>query len=132
MLRKTHDNFGVVGAGTMGRESGCSGVREGVSPESVIKSIVYEVCTDMHVVVIEMECDKDHIHILLKYPPIYSVTQIVSRLKQITTYRLWKKYPYYLKKLYWKEHTLWSDGYFACSVGDASEEIIEAYIKNQG
>lgn len=32
MLRKTHDNFGVVGAGSMGRESGCSGVREGVSP----------------------------------------------------------------------------------------------------
>lgn len=34
--RKTLNNIGVVGAGPMDRGSGCSGVREGVSPERVI------------------------------------------------------------------------------------------------
>jgi len=34
---------------------------------------------------------------------------------------------------YFGEHrVLWSKGYFACSVGQASQETIEAYIKNQG
>lgn len=37
-----------------------------------------------------------------------------------------------LKKHYWKEHTLWSDGYFAASVGMVSQATIEQYIKNQG
>ena len=29
---------------------------------------------------------------------------------------------------YWTEHTLWSDGYFSASVGDASSETIQEYI----
>ena len=31
-----------------------------------------------------------------------------------------------------KEHTFWTDGYFACSVGDVSEEMLKQYIENQG
>ncbi len=38
----------------------------------------------------------------------------------------------FLKNHFWKEHTLWSDGYFACSVGNACKETIERYIANQG
>jgi len=36
------------------------------------------------------------------------------------------------KKHYWKENTLFSDGYFACSTGDVSTDIIKKYIENQG
>ena len=36
-----------------------------------------------------------------------------------------------LKQHYWKERTLWSDGYFAASIGQVSQETIERYIKNQ-
>lgn len=35
-------------------------------------------------------------------------------------------------KLFWKEKTFWSDGYFSCSIGNVSKEIIEKYIQNQG
>ena len=35
-------------------------------------------------------------------------------------------------KHFWKEHTFWTDGYFACSVGNVSEEILKRYIENQG
>ena len=31
-----------------------------------------------------------------------------------------------------KEHTFWTDGYFACSVGNVSEEMLKRYIGNQG
>ena len=37
-----------------------------------------------------------------------------------------------LKKHYWKEHTLWSDGYFAVYIRMVSQTIIEQYIENQG
>ena len=80
-----------------------------------------------------METDKDHIHLLIDYDPKVSVLQIVRRLKQETTFELWKVHEEYLKKYFWKEHTFWSDGYFACSIGEgASYDTIQEYIKNQG
>ena len=97
-----------------------------------IKQDIYDTCTKMHIHVIQMEQDKDYIHMLIRYDPKESITTIISRLKQVTTYRAWKRYAGYFKKVYWKEHTLWSDGYFACSIGNASRATIENYIKNQG
>jgi putative transposase len=32
----------------------------------------------------------------------------------------------------WKEKTFWIDGYFVCSIGEASPETIRNYIINQG
>lgn len=31
-----------------------------------------------------------------------------------------------------KERTFWTDGYFACSVGNVSEQMLKEYIENQG
>ena len=45
---------------------------------------------------------------------------------------IWKSYPQYLRKQFWKEHTFWTDGYFACSVGNVSKEMLKKYIENQG
>ena len=80
-----------------------------------------------------METDKDHIHLLMDYAPKVCVIQIVRRLKQETTFELWKVYMDYLKKHFWKEQTFWSNGYFACSIGEgASYDTIQKYIKSQG
>ena len=38
----------------------------------------------------------------------------------------------YLRKHFWKEHTFWTDGYFVCSAGNVSEEMLRKYIENQG
>lgn len=80
-----------------------------------------------------MGTDKDHIHLLIDYDPKVSVLQIVRRLKQETTFELWKVYRDYLKKHFWKERTFWSYGYFACSIGDGeSYDTIQKYIRSQG
>lgn len=97
-----------------------------------IKQCLFETCQKHHWYIRRMETDKDHIHILLQYNPTDSITKIVSMLKQCSTYYAWKKYPAFLKRYYWKEHTLWSDGYFAASIGTVSQTVIERYIENQG
>ena len=79
-----------------------------------------------------METDTDHIHMMISYPPTISVTSIVRKLKQISTYRLWKIFENDLKKHFWEEHTFWSEGYFACSIGNASEDTVRHYIETQG
>lgn len=79
-----------------------------------------------------METDKDHIHLLVSYPPRLSVSMIVRRLKQESTIKLWTIFPDYLSKHFWKERTFWSDGYFVSSIGEANPETIRMYIENQG
>lgn len=82
--------------------------------------------------IIEQEIDQDHIHILIRYSPKWSILQIVRLLKQQTTYRIWQQHQDYLSKHFWKERTLWSDGYFSCSIGNISQSTIQKYIATQG
>ena len=82
--------------------------------------------------ILKMETDKDHVHILLSYPPTDSISNIVRILKQQSTYWMWERYEGDLRKLYWYQNILWSKGYFYCSIGDVSSEIIERYVANQG
>lgn len=79
----------------------------------------------------EMEVDRDHLHILIRIEPQYSISQYVRRIKQWTTQNIWKRHPW-LKRTFWKEQSFWSDGYFVCSVGDASVDTIRRYIQEQG
>jgi len=78
-----------------------------------------------------METDKDHIHLVIQYIPRVSISAIVNRIKSISTKRIWKLHQEFLHKHFWKEKTFWTDGYFVCSVGEASPEAIRNYIKNQ-
>lgn len=79
------------------------------------------------------EVDKDHIHTLVDYEPKVSILQIVRRLKQETTFTLWRLFEEKLRKHYYKERTFWSDGYFVYSIGvGASYETIQKYISSQG
>jgi putative transposase len=97
-----------------------------------VKQYMFDACIEHHWYIRRMETDKDHIHILLQYNPMDSITGIVSLFKQYSTYQAWKNHGHMLKKHYWKEKMLWSDGYFAASIGQVSQETIENYIENQG
>ena len=79
-----------------------------------------------------METDKGHIHFLISYDTTDRVCDIVKLIKQQTTHYLWQKYPNFLSKCYWKHKIFWSDGYFACSIGEVSSATIQKYIESQG
>ena len=99
-----------------------------------IKQIFSDIAEEKNFKIIEMEVDKDHVHLLVSHNPTQSILDVVRFLKQISNYRIWRQNNncIFLVKHFWKEKTFWSDGYFACSVGNASSETIQRYIKNQG
>lgn len=74
-----------------------------------IKQILYDIAEEKDLNIIEMEVDKDHIHILVQYPPTKSVLDIVRLFKQMSTYRIWRQNNnhIYLKKQLWNEKTFW-------------------------
>jgi putative transposase len=79
-----------------------------------------------------MQTDKDHIHYMIETDPTIALSNYVRILKSYTTYHIWKYHEIFLQKHFWKEKTFWTDGYFICSVGNVSEEILREYIKSQG
>lgn len=97
-----------------------------------VKALSSEVCSRHGIVIRYMETDRDHIHYMLELEPDMSVSKAVNLMKSYTTYHLWKSFGRLLSGHYWKEHTFWTDGYFACSVGRVSEEMLREYIENQG
>ena len=101
---------------------------------SEIKQIMSYIAKEQDFEILEMEVDKDHVHLLVSYNTAQSILDIVRLLKQISTYRIWRQNNnhLYLSKQFWREKTFWSDGYFACSIGNVSKETIEKYIQNQG
>lgn len=96
--------------------------------KAILQSITDKSDFEMEV----METDKDHVHFLIRYIPRLSITMIVRKLKQESTIAIWQKHKMILSKNFWKEHTFWSDGYFVCSIGEASPDTIRQYILSQG
>lgn len=72
--------------------------------------------------IMQIETDKDHVHLLVRYKPSTSVSIIAGQLKQHSTYHMWKYCSKILSKHYWKRSVLWSDGFFACSIGQRCQK----------
>ena len=79
-----------------------------------------------------IETDKDHIHMMICSEPKLSPLQIVRRLKQMSTTAICKKHENYLRHIFYRENTFWTDGYFVSSVQNVSQKTIKKYIENQG
>lgn len=106
-------------------------ILHGVVKEDLI-SIINVVCEEKKYTVDAIQSDGDHIHILVDISPVVSAFEVAHQIKQISTFRLYQKHRLFLKQHFWREDTLWSDGYFVCSTGNASTEIIRKYIEEQG
>ena len=80
--------------------------------------------------IVEFGAEEDHIHFLLRYPPTVELSAIVGTLKSKSAKALLDKFG----SFFWGKHlrTVWSSGFFLCSVGGATLEILKAYIENQG
>jgi len=70
----------------------------------------------------------NHVHLIIRTTPSYSVASIVNRMKVLSMNYLWNNHEELLCKVYWgKQRKLWSGGYFVSSLGDVSEKIALEY-----
>ena len=93
------------------------------------EEIFLEIADQYDLEIEEMAVSEDHIHLLISFPPRYSISEVVKTMKSISARVLFKEYPSIKKELWNKE--IWEDGYFARTVGDRmTADIIERYISN--
>ena len=77
----------------------------------------------------ERSIQPDHIHLLVSFPPKYSVAEVVGILKRNTGKGLKDKFEF-LRKRYYGRGGIWSVGYFVSTVG-LDEAKIRKYIQYQ-
>ncbi len=100
-----------------------------------VKDLVYQIIRDIFrekgLVILEMNGEPDHVHILFEADPFTAPGSIVNIVKTKTSRFVRKQYgETALKQYYWKP-LFWSDSYFVTTVSENSLTTVREYIKNQ-
>ena len=74
--------------------------------------------------------ERDHVHLLVLYPPKIAISRLVGSLKRVSACRLRQEFPGHIRKDLRGDH-FWPPCYFAASCGGAPLAIIKEYIENQ-
>ena len=93
-----------------------------------VANILSTLCKRKGVEIIEAECCKDHIHMLVRIPPSISVSAFMGYLKGKSSLMIFDRHAN-LKYKY-GNRKFWCRGYFVDTVGKNAKKI-EAYIRNQ-
>lgn len=94
--------------------------------EKRFKEIVFEVCKELQIQIVAIECDIDHTHMFLNALPTLSPADIMAKIKGVTSSKLREEFPH-LQHL----QSLWTRSYFVSTAGNVSSETIKRYVENQ-
>jgi putative transposase len=108
----------------------CTKYRKAVLIENVgnrFRDLARQICTDVGVEVLSGVVSKDHVHMLVSMPPQLSVSKLMQLLKGKSSYKMQREFAT-LRKQYWGQR-MWGRGYFACTTGNVTDEMVKAYIE---
>ncbi len=91
-----------------------------------VRELIRQFCDSNDIRIIKGRVSKDHVHLYISYPPKWSVSDLVKRLKGITSRKIQEEFKQ-LSKTYWGRH-FWAIGYGAFSSGHVTDEMIKEYL----
>jgi putative transposase len=93
-----------------------------------VRDIIKQLCEWKKVEILEGNVQADHIHLVLSFPPKYSISEVVGFLKGKSAIKMFDMHSE-LKKRYWGRH-FWAKGYCVSAIG-LNEEQIRKYVRWQ-
>lgn len=95
-----------------------------------LKNIIEQIGYDYNIEIVELEIPTDHLHMVVRSEPKVSPSEIMRIIKSISARYFFKLHPEIKKKYFWGGK-LWTQSYFVETIGNANEEVIRQYVKNQ-
>ncbi|OEV04340.1 hypothetical protein AN216_07410 [Streptomyces oceani] len=89
-----------------------------------------KVCEDFEAELKEFNGERDHVHLLVHYPPKVAVSKLVNSLKRVSARRIQQEFTGQINHAIMHAH-LWSPSYFSASCGEAPLAIVHQYIEQQ-
>ena len=94
----------------------------------LVKEIFYKIADEFEFEIDRCEVAEDHVHILMTFPPRYSISEVVGIVKSITASKIFEEFPRIKKQLWGGK--LWEQGYFVRTVGEhMTDKVIRQYIE---
>lgn len=93
--------------------------------------IITNICINNNYEIVEINTDKDHVHMLLGLSPQDSIPVVMKTLKGVSARLLNQKHSKDISKALYGGH-IWSPSYYIATTSDNVMDNIKAYIKNQG
>lgn len=97
-----------------------------------LEAIFKEICRAFEAELTEFNGERDHVHLLINYPPKVQLSKLINSLKGVSSRKLKQEFVYLRE--HWickKSGSLWSPSYFAGSVGGAPLSVLKQYIEQQ-
>jgi len=94
-----------------------------------VRDLIREICGQHEVTILKGHVAKDHVHLFVSIPPQVTISRMIQWLKGKSSYKMLGEFPH-LQKQFWGRH-MWARGYFCCSSGNVTDEVIAEYIANQ-
>lgn len=95
--------------------------------EKRLKEIAREVCAERDSELLEIECDKNHVHMILSVDPQFGVHRLIKQIKGRSSHHLRKEFPDLKSKM----PSLWTNSYFVSTVGGVTLEVVKKYVESQ-
>lgn len=99
--------------------------------KDLVCGIIREILEERGCTLKELNGELDHVHILFDAGPEVQILDLVRVIKTKTARFARKQYQEELKEYFWKP-VFWTDSYFATTVGGATRNMVEQYIRKQG
>lgn len=93
--------------------------------------VFQRVCRKNNSVVVEMNGEQDHVHLLIDMHPDNNISQLVASLKGASSRIIRSEFADIVNQHY-KKAVFWSGSYYVASCGGAPIERIRKYIETQG
>ena len=90
-----------------------------------VREIIRQLCEWRQIEVLAGNVQTDHVHLVISFPPKYSVAEVIGFLKGKSAIKVFDRH-LDLKKRYWGRH-FWAKGYCVSTVG-LDEEQIKKYV----
>ena len=94
--------------------------------EKRFKEIINEICAEQNIEILAIECHKDHVHMFLNTLPQISPSQIMAKIKGVSSRKIRQEFEYLSHA-----PSLWTRSFFVSTAGNVSSEIIKKYLKLQ-
>ena len=95
----------------------------------LLKTKVHEIAHTFNVDILEVECDRDHFHMLFKATPILNIPQFINAIKTITSREIQRNFPDVKKELL--KGKFWSPSYFLATSGQVTLDVLKRYVDSQ-
>ena len=95
----------------------------------LLKQKIKDISSTFNVDVLNIECDKDHYHLLFKAKPTLNIPKYINAIKTISSREIRRNHPAIKQKL-WKDQ-FWSRSYFLTTTGQTTLDQLKKYVENQ-